>query len=229
MASGSDSVEAVVPSLPLPLPVQAGRAALFSLCCACGEGAAAAGGKAAAGRRSGPRDDRRRESGSLDRRGAHRALRRPRGSDRIGELFSLFRERRTDEGAGEGATEEEGGSGRGCKLLRHTTHSPLLVHPPTPHSRRRRRCRANGGTVIAEGEGGNERTDGEGTVKKTIIPSIRRRRRRRFDLRRRWRRRSLSRCCDPSGGVGRRVIQPLLLSVQSVGRRRWKAARTHAR
>ena len=97
------------------------------------------------------------------RRPPHRALRRPRGSDRIGELFSLFRERdgRTDEGAGEGATEVEGGSGRGCKLLRHTTHSPpLLVHPPTPHSRRRqRRRRANGGTVIAEGEGGIGRTE----------------------------------------------------------------------
>ena len=218
-SSGSegDGVEAVVPSL----PVQAGRAALSPLCCACGEGAAA-GGKAAAGRTE---EWAATESGSLDRRGAHRTALSDGRVDRIGlESSSPFLERETDGPTRERARERQRGR-RGRERERvqtASTHNTLAAAPRSPthplpsaasvprkrrHSHRRGRRR--------------ERTDGEGTVKKPIISSIRRRRRRRFDLRRR---RSLSRCCGPSGGVASAAASAeesfSPSPVSSVGRRR---------
>ena len=91
---------------------------------------------------------------ALTRRADRRAcLRRPPVAgrvDRIGELFSLFREgrTRTDEGARERERE------RGCKLLRHTTHS--LTNPPT------RSLGVGGAQTEAQSlrEEGNVRMDG---------------------------------------------------------------------
>ena len=82
--------------------------------------------------------------------------------DRIGELFSLFRE-----GLSGSERERERERERGCKLLRHTTHS--LTHPPT------RSVGVGGAQTEAQSlreEGNNVSDDCEWTVKKTIIPPI---------------------------------------------------------